>query len=130
VRLAPDEGAEMSNVETHLDLMDAFLDHAEAWSVARPILPNLLRQQIVEITQCRLQTGYSSHLHDADVALTCAIRDFQFGRSDQKLDGVRECLRIYRGAALASKHCHSPIQRLIEIAINRRSWDAAIAEAA
>jgi hypothetical protein len=120
----------VEEIESRLEIMEAFLERAGAWSVAQPVLPNVLRQQILGITQISIRTGYSPELHQADVALTSAIHDFQFGRIDDKLDAIREHLREYREAALSTHHRHTPIQRLIETAFNRRSWDEAIAEAA
>ncbi len=119
----------MREVENHLDVMAAYLDRATAWSLARPALAGALRRQIAEITKLLLKIGYSQAMHDADVALTTAITAFTHHQSDASLEIVHERMDEYRATALASQSHRAPIPPLIELALGRQGWDAAILQA-
>jgi hypothetical protein len=102
------------DLETHLDLMDAFLSRAAACPVLRPVLGTALRLHIHEITALKLGTGYSPELQAADLALTRAIASFQFRQNDSALATLRDCLSEYHAAALSKVHTHSAIRPLVE----------------
>jgi hypothetical protein len=119
----------VSEVEDHLDVMAAYLDRATAWSLARPALAGALRHEIVEITRLLLKAGYSQAVHDADVALTTAITAFVYHRSDASLEIIHERMSDYRAATLSSQSYHAPILPLVELALGRQGWDAAMLQA-
>jgi hypothetical protein len=119
----------VSEVENHLDVMAAYLDRATAWSLARPALAGALRREILEVTKILLKTGYPQAMHDADVALTTAITAFTHHQSDASLEIVHERMDVYRDAALSSQSHHAPVSPLIELALGRQGWDAAVLQA-
>jgi hypothetical protein len=116
----------VSEVENHLDLMNGYLERATAWSVARPALAPALRREILEITKLRLKTGFSQALHDADVALTSAIASFVYHQSDALLEVIHDRMDDYREAVLSSEFDYVPTLPLIELALRRKGWDAAV----
>ncbi len=105
----------MRDLQTHLELMDAFLGRAAASPVLRPVVATALRSHIHEITALKLKTGFSPELHDADVALTKSISRFQFSHSDRALANLCEHLSAYHAAALAPTHSHSAIEPMVEL---------------
>jgi hypothetical protein len=88
-----------------------------------------LRREIVEITKLLLKTGYPQAMHDADVALTTAITAFTHHQSDASLEIVHERMDVYRAAALSAHTYHAPVPPLIEFALARQGWDAAMLQA-
>ncbi len=104
----------MRDLETHLDLMNAFLARAASCAVLRPVLGTALRIHIHEITALKVKTGYSPELQAADLALTRAIASYQFRQSDPAFAELRERLSAYHEAALSRSHSHSAIQPLTE----------------
>jgi hypothetical protein len=119
----------VSEVENHLDVMAAYLDRATAWSLARPALAGALRREILEVTRLLVRSGYSQAMHDADVALTTAITAFVYHQSDASIEIIHERMAEYRAAALSSPSHHAAILPLIELALGRQGWDAAILQA-
>jgi hypothetical protein len=116
-------------VEDHLDAMAAHLDRATAWSLARPALAGAMRREILEVTRLLMRSGYSQPMHDADIALTTAITAFVYHQSDASMEIIHERMADYRAAALSSQSHHAPILPLIELALGRQGWDAAMLQA-
>ena len=96
--------------------MDEFLTRAESCAMTRPVIATGLREHVHAVATARLRTGYSPELAEADVALTRAITEYQFGRGASTLHEVRERLRDFHAAAFSTAYTHSPIQQLTELA--------------
>ena len=105
----------MRDVQSRLDLMEALLARAATWTVSRAVLSTALRQHILEITKIRMKTGYSPALQAADVRLTRAVVQYQFAGDRAALAVVRQRLREYHEAALATDFVHTPLPRLTEL---------------
>jgi hypothetical protein len=107
---------DVRDVQSRLDLMDALLARAASWTVSRSVLSTALRQHILEITKIRMKTGYSPALQSADVRLTRAVVQYQFAGDREALTVLRQRLREYHEAALATDFVHTPLPRLTELA--------------
>ena len=120
----------MRDVQSRLDLMDALLARAATWTVSRAVLSTALRQHILEITKIRMRTGYSPVLQSADVRLTKAIARYQFAGDAEAISILRDRLREYHEAALATWFNHAPLQRMAELPFVERLTSAHYGEAA
>ena len=105
----------MRDVQSRLDLMDALLARAATWTVSRSVLSTALREHILEITKIRMRTGYSPVLQAADVRLTKAIARYQFMGDADAIDVLRDRLRDYHEAALATWFNHTPLRPVAEL---------------